>query len=145
MKYLLAFALLGSVWVADFMFTNCPGPCPRMSAQMRKVQQGTPAGVKLVSFSVDPQRDTPDVLVKYAARYQADPARWHFLTGDASKLDALAFSAFHLNRVDGSLQHSTRFALVDRQARIRAYYLSDEQDAVSRVIADAKRLERSGE
>lgn len=134
-------SLEGSVWVADFIFTNCAGPCPRMSGQMRQVQQSVPASVKLVSFTVDPDRDTPDVLALYARRYKADPARWTFLTGETAKLDYLANDVFHLNRVDGSLYHSTRFVLVDRKGQIRGYYSSSDDDAFPRLMRDAKRLE----
>ena len=75
-------SLAGHVWVANFMFTNCPGPCPRMSSQMREVQAAL-AGqdVKLVSMTVDPDRDTPEKLAKYAAFYSATPGVWYFLTG----------------------------------------------------------------
>ena len=74
--------LNGHVWVANFMFTNCPGPCPRMSSQMHEVQTAL-AGqdVKLVSITVDPERDTPEKLAKYAAFYNATPGVWYFLTG----------------------------------------------------------------
>ena len=74
--------LKGRVWVANFMFTNCPGPCPRMSSQMHQVQTAL-AGqdVRLVSMTVDPDRDTPQQLAKYAAFYSAQPGVWYFLTG----------------------------------------------------------------
>src|SRR6266481_7297210 len=76
-------ALDGKVWVADFIFTTCTGPCPRMSSLMRQVQQASGAipGVQLVSFTVDPEHDTPAALALYAARYHAQSERWHFLTG----------------------------------------------------------------
>lgn len=134
--------LEGKVWVADFFFTTCNGPCPRMSSQMRQVQQATidlPA-VRLVSFTVDPAHDSPEVLAKYAKTYKAQPGRWFFLTGEAQKLNDLAFSAFHLNSVDGSLVHSTRFALIDRAGRIRGYYTSSDDDFFSRLTGDLKRL-----
>jgi protein SCO1/2 len=137
-------SLDGHVWVADFFFTTCTGPCPRMSAQMRQVQNSTantPA-VKLVSFTVDPARDTPEVLADYARRYKADPARWHFLTGDPAKLDSLARNTFKLNSVDGSLVHSTRFVLVDRKGRIRGYYASTDDDFMPRLLRDIRNLER---
>jgi protein SCO1/2 len=134
-------ALAGHVWVANFMFTNCPGPCPRMSSQMHDVQTAF-AGqdVKLVSMTVDPDRDTPEKLAKYAAFYSATPGVWYFLTGARETLNHLGQDVFKLNPVDGSFDHSTRFVLVDRKSQIRGYYLTSEPDAISRLIADAKAL-----
>jgi protein SCO1/2 len=134
-------SLVGHVWVANFMFTNCPGPCPRMSSQMHEVQTAL-AGqdVKLVSMTVDPDRDTPEKLAKYAAFYSATPGVWYFLTGPRETLNHLGKDVFKLNPVDGSFDHSTRFALVDRKSQIRGFYLTSEPDAIKRVIADAKAL-----
>lgn len=136
-------SLAGHVWVANFMFTNCPGPCPRMSSQIHEVQSAL-AGqdVKLVSMTVDPDRDTPQVLAKYAAFYSATPGVWYFLTGPRETLNHLGQDVFKLNPVDGSFDHSTRFVLVDRNMQMRGYYLTSEPDAIQRVIADAKALLR---
>jgi len=138
-------SLAGHVWVANFMFTNCPGPCPRMSSQMHEVQTAL-AGrdIRLVSLTVDPDRDTPEKLAKYAAFYSATPGVWYFLTGPRDTLNHLGQDVFKLNAVDGSLDHSTRFVLVDRKSQIRGYYLTSEPDAIQRVIADAKALLRQG-
>jgi protein SCO1 len=133
-------SLDGHVWVADFIFTNCTGPCPMMSSQMRKLQVQTDPDVKLVSFTVDPDRDTPAVLQDYARHFSYDPSRWWFLTGDAGKLSALGTDTFHLNGVDGSLNHSTRFVLVDPKRRIRGYYSTGEQGFLARLVRDIKAL-----
>lgn len=137
--------LEGAVWVADFMFTTCTGPCPRMSSEMHHVQEqtGTLNDVKLVSFTVDPQHDTPPVLAAYAKLFLAQQGRWFFLTGPAPALNHLDRDVFMLGNVDGSKQHSTRFILVDRKAQIRGYYLTSEPDAIPRLLADVKTL--SGE
>ena len=134
--------LEGNIWVADFIFTTCTGPCPRMSAQMRQVQSAVASmpNVKLVSFTVDPEHDTPAVLADYAKRYRADPGRWFFLTGPAPRLEQLSRASFKLGDVDGSLVHSTRFVLVDDRGRIRAYYRTSEDDAMPRLLADIRRL-----
>jgi len=133
--------LHGQVWVANFMFTNCPGPCPRMSSQIRQVQTALDGqSIKLVSLTVDPARDTPEVLAKYAEFYNASPGVWYFLTGPRETLNHLDRDVFKLGSVDGSLDHSTRFILVDRQSQVRGYYLSSDVDAISRLIADAKTL-----
>jgi protein SCO1/2 len=137
-------SLDGKIWVADFIFSNCTSSCPRMSAQMGRLQRAVTefADVRLISFSVDPRRDTPAVLTEYAARYHAEPGRWFFLTGDAKTLDALDRRAFMLGNVDGSLDHSTRFVLVDRRGKIRGYYGSSEDSPTARLIVDIRRLER---
>jgi protein SCO1 len=135
--------LANHVWVADFMFTNCPGPCPRMSSQMRQVQTALAiADVRLVSFTIDPERDTPEALSAYAVRYAARPGIWYFLTGRVETLQRLDRDVFKLGDIDGTLQHSTRFVLMDRKSRVRGYYLTSEPDAISQLIADAKRLLR---
>jgi protein SCO1/2 len=140
-------ALAKKIWVADFIFTNCPGPCPRMSSQMHEVQDALDSGVsgagdavRFVSFTVDPARDTPPVLAAYAHHFEADPKRWFFLTGAETDLNRMSRGVFMLGDVNGSLEHSTRFALIDRSSRIRGYYLTSEPDAVSHLIADAQRL-----
>jgi protein SCO1 len=138
-QFLSASTLRGKVWIADFIFTNCAGPCPRMSAQMRQVDNAL-HDVKFVTFTVDPARDTPEVLAKYAARYQAEPGIWYFLTGPQPVLHNLARHVFLLGDVNGDLQHSTRFVLVDKQSRIRGYYLTADEDAIPRLIADAKQV-----
>lgn len=137
-------SLDGRIWVADFIFTNCPGPCPMMSERMRQVETQTAdlADVRLVSFTVDPARDTPPVLDAYAKHFLARPGRWFFLTGEPGRLDRLGLNVFHLNRVDGRLNHSTRFTLIDRKGRIRGYYGFSERDFPNRLLADVRRLER---
>jgi protein SCO1/2 len=136
-------ALDGHVWVADFIFTTCPGPCPRMSSQMHAIQSATAAtpDVKLVSFTVDPAHDTPEVLAAYGKHFLAQPGRWYFLTGPQNQLDEIGRSGFKLNPVEGSLDHSTRFVLIDRAARIRGYYASSDDDFPSRLLRDLRQLE----
>jgi protein SCO1/2 len=137
-------ALEGHVWVADFFFTTCKGPCPMMSYRLHVVQTKTAdlPDVKLVSFTVDPAHDTPKVLAAYSKNFSAEAGRWWFLTGAQGKLNELGLGAFHLNNVDGSLNHSTRFALVDRRMRIRGYYSVFEKDGMKNLLDDIRRLER---
>lgn len=138
-----ALELTGHIWVANFIFTNCKGPCPRMSTQMRQVQTAMTdfPELRMVSFTVDPERDTPQVLAGYAERYNAD-SRWFFLTGPQVKLHLLKRYAFLLGSVDGQLNHSTRFALVDRKSRIRAFYDTSEADSIPKLISDIRRLRK---
>jgi protein SCO1 len=136
-------SLVGHVWVADFMFTTCPGPCPMMSSNMSRLQSSTATTpeVKLVSFTVDPEHDTPAVLAEYGKHFKAEPARWRFLTGDRARLNAVGLDGFHLNSVDGGLTHSTRFALVDKRGRIRGYYASGEDGFLKTLLRDIRGLE----
>jgi len=140
--FLSSNALRGKVWIADFIFTNCAGPCPRMSAQMRQLDTALHGlkDLRFVSFTVDPARDTPEVLARYAERYQAEPGVWYFLTGPQATLHNLSRNVFTLGDVNGDLQHSTRFVLIDRQSRVRGFYLTSDEDAIPRLIADAKRI-----
>jgi protein SCO1/2 len=135
-------SLRGHAWAADFIFTNCPGPCPLMSKHMGELQRKTAdlPDVKFISFSVDPANDTPAVLAAYSKHFLADPARWSFLTGDQSVLDHLAFDEFKLNHVDGSLDHSTRFVLLDGEMRIRGYYSTEEPEFAAQIERDLRRL-----
>jgi protein SCO1/2 len=131
-----------NVWIADFIYTTCAGPCPRMSSQMLQVQKAL-AGVRdlrLVSFTVDPKNDTPPVLAEYATHFEAQPGRWFFLTGPEDKLQYLSKNVFMLGNTGGNLEHSTRFVLIDKQSRVRGYYLTEDADAIPRLIADARML-----
>jgi cytochrome oxidase Cu insertion factor (SCO1/SenC/PrrC family) len=134
--------LNGHVWVADFVFTNCEASCPRMSAKMRALMQATDPSIRLISFTVDPDRDTPQALAAYARRYNADPTRWSFLTGPKDALNAIDQDAFKLGSIGTDIEHSTRFALVDRKGRIRGYYGIAEGNPVDKIAHDAARLEK---
>lgn len=138
--------LKGRVWVADFIFTNCGGTCPVMTDKMRKLQDTLPAEVRMVSFSVDPERDTPNALAAYAAEHGAARDRWLFLTGDKQALYDICVKGFKLplDEQGGSaiepVAHSTRFVLIDKQGEIRGYYSGTEDPDLLRLSADAKTL-----
>ncbi len=136
--------LRGKVWVADFFFTSCPGPCPRMSERMAELQQGLAgnAEARLVSVTVDPETDTPAVLSDYANRFHAHPDRWYFLTGEKSAIHRLAKEGFLVAGVDDTLLHTTRFLLVDRQGRLRGYYDSSDEESLKKLLADVRTLLR---
>jgi protein SCO1 len=140
--------LTGKIWIADFIYTTCPGPCPMISSRMSELQKPLEkSDVHLVSFSVDPEKDTPQVLRAYAEKLQADPARWDFLTGPKSAIYKLSHDGFKLAVSDGSDEqgipvHSTRMVLVDRHGQIRGYYDAAEADAVTKLLADANHLLR---
>ncbi len=134
--------LAGKVWIAEFFFTSCTGPCPRMNARMRRLQNDLAdvEDLRLVSFTVDPERDTPEALAEYARKFQAEPGRWWFLTGPMEELDRLCRETFLLGEVKGNLDHSTRFVLVDRDGVIRGYYLSGDSEAMQRLERDVRLL-----
>ncbi len=142
--------LAGGVWVADFIFTRCPGICPALSAQMARLQRALPrdAGstARLVSFSVDPANDTPAALRAYGERFGAENGRWLFVTGERTALHALIGQGFHLAVAEraesengdgeGLITHSDRFVLVDRDLQIRGYYHGTDADSVQQLLRD---------
>lgn len=147
--------LEGEVWVADFIFTSCAGVCPILSARMAEIQKSLgerKIDARLVSFSVDPARDSVPVLRDYAARYAADPEVWWFLTGERDELYELIGKGFLLSVAERSpeeagpddghdlITHSDRFVLVDRQGRIRGYYHGTEPESVEVLLGDLERL-----
>jgi protein SCO1/2 len=138
--------LKGKVWVTDFIFTNCGGTCPMMTDKMRRLQQGLPGEIRMVSITVDPERDTPKALAAYAAEHGATRDRWLFLTGDKQSLYDLCVNGFKLPLDDSGgtvaepIAHSTRFVLVDKQGVIRGYYGATEEEDMNRLAADAKKL-----
>ena len=140
--------LAGKIWIADFIFTSCPGPCPIISSRMSELQKPLEkSDVHLVSFTVDPEKDTPDVLRRYAGKLNARPGRWDFLTGPRAAIYSLSKDGFKLGVSDGSDEtgmpvHSTRFVLVDRRGTIRGYYDALAPDAVTKLLADTNHLLR---
>jgi len=138
--------LSGKIWIADFVYSTCPGPCPLISSRMGELQKPLrDTDVKLVSFSVDPQHDTPAVLRDYAAKLNAQSGRWYFLTGDKNTIYRLSRNGFKLAADEGEAAgpiHSTRMVLVDRSGTIRGYYDATEADAVTRLLADVAHLRR---
>jgi protein SCO1 len=140
--------LRGKIWIADFIYTTCPGPCPMISSRMSELQKPLEkTDVHLVSFTVDPAKDTPQVLRGYAEKLQAEPGRWDFLTGPQSTIYNLSRNGFKLAVSDGSEAqgipvHSTRMVLVDRHGTIRGYYDAAEADTVTKLVADTTHLLR---
>jgi protein SCO1 len=136
--------LFGRVWVAAFIFTRCPGPCAQVSGSMARLQKEC-AGedrLTLVSFTVDPDHDTPNVLQEYADRFGADPKRWLFLTGVRENVYRLIRESFRLTvqRTEGTARspdagvvHSTKLALVDRRGHIRGYFDGIRPDDLQRL------------
>ena len=134
--------LLGSVWVADFIFTSCAGPCPMMTRSMAGVAERLSLypEVKFVSVSVDPETDTPEVLAAYSEKFGADPSRWHFLTGEMASIQKLAVDGFKIGSVDDPVIHSTKFCLVDKAGNIRGYFTGTEPEELDQLVAAVHQL-----
>jgi protein SCO1/2 len=143
--------LRGQVWIAAFMFTRCPTICPVITARMKTLQdraQAEKLDVRLVSISVDPENDTPEVLSAYAKKHGAEPARWSFLTGDAATIKQTSEQGFKsalegkadANVADFGITHGSHLILVDRELRIRGFYRSSDDAEMARLIVDAARL-----
>ena len=131
------------VWVADFIFTSCGTICPPMTIEMARLQDEFAAeDVHFVSFSVDPEQDTPEVLFRYADYYGADGNRWSFLTGQKDAIYQLAHDGFNLaaGHRGSEILHSTRFVLVDRNQQVRGYYDSRSKAHLQQLRQDMQTL-----
>ena len=135
--------LRGSVWIADFIFTSCKSVCPVLSARMVQVQRAIQdPRLKFVSFSVDPERDTPEALRAYAARWAPDESRWTLLATTRESLADLAkgMKTFVERQPDpDATLHTTQMFLVDGQGRVRGVYATDG-DGFAQIVPDARRL-----
>ncbi len=149
-------SLEGRYWVANFIFTRCRTMCPMLSGRMRELQTrlaDDPAGdgVRLVSFSVDPEHDRPAVLAEYALRYDADPDRWSFVTGEREEIWNLSTAGFKLAvgeapaEAGEPLFHSDRFVLVDSAGQIRGYYPATQSESLDVLIGALHRLIETSE
>jgi protein SCO1/2 len=142
--------LRGKIWITDFFFTRCQGPCPLMTARMTELQKALVKApeVKLVSFTVDPEHDTPEVLRAYGAEFQADPARWKFLTGDPETVRNIVTKGFlqPLGTDDkGEVLHGTMFLLVDGNGMVRAIQSLDDPELIPKLLMGAGNLLREQE
>jgi protein SCO1/2 len=151
--------LRGRVWIADIIFTRCPGPCLRMTRQMKELQDALPTGdqTRLVSLTTDPDYDSPAILKTYAERAGADANRWTFLTGTKRQIGGLATGSLKLSAVEKKPEeraspddlwvHSTIFVIVDKRAQLRGVYQTGGEDVdwtveKQKILAAAKQLER---
>lgn len=133
----------GKIWVADFIFTHCLTICPTMTLEMARLQSDfVEKPVYFVSFSVDTERDTPEVLSRYAAQYGADERRWQFLTGEKERIYQLAKEGFSLaaGHRGSDILHSPRFVLVTPDGDIRGRYDSRSKPALLRLRRDINAL-----
>ena len=127
--------LKGKVWAVNFVFTRCQGPCPLMTERMAELQNdfSRDKNVAFVTISMDARYDTPEVLKKFATKYEADFSRWHFLTGDPDKIIEIARSIFKVPADKDPEMHTTRLVLVDEKGFIRGYYDSLDTDSFAHL------------
>jgi len=132
--------LRGHVYVCDFIFTTCGMVCPTMTHKLSLVQQQTPPGVQLVSFTVDAAHDTPPVLKEYAAKFGADLSRWHFLTGTPEQMKATVANmklGFQAADERNPIVHSEKFLLIDGAGSVRGVYESGDEKSMADLVTDA--------
>jgi len=132
----------GKIWVTDLIFTTCSGPCPIMSTEMRSVHKTylKNKNIHMVTITVNPDYDSPEVLTEYGNRYDADFNKWHFLTGEYEKIQSLIANGFKMGDIEEIVFHSTRFALIDPNMNIRGYYMGTESKDVKKLIEDIEIL-----
>ena len=133
----------GSYYIANFFFTNCPGICPIMSTQMTRLQKEFEAfdNVKILSHTVDPEKDSVDALNDYAEIYGAIDYKWHFVTGDKKDLYRQARKGYFVTADEGDggpedFIHSEKFMLIDREGHIRGYYNGTDTLEVNNLMRD---------
>ena len=137
----------GKITVVDFFFTSCPSICPVMSKEMARVNDmfRDEPQVQLMSISIDPEYDSPQILKKYADEHQAIPGKWHFLSGPKLETFQLARCGFVLPALDGNgvpddFVHSDKFMLIDEEGRIRGYYSGTTREQVDLLMLETKIL-----
>jgi len=143
----------GTVWIADFIFTRCAGPCPSMTVNMEAMQEQLKQypeiadKIRFISFTVDPDWDTPERLLEYSEKFKAESNNWAFLTGSYDDIQKIAREGFKLGVIAADpdnnepIIHSQSFVLVDGKGQIRGYYDGTNGGEVkSKVFEHAKRL-----
>jgi protein SCO1 len=147
-------SLRGEVWLANIIFTRCPGPCAKMTRQFAEIQAALPKDkpVQLITLTADPEYDTSFVLKNYAERFGVDSANWHFLTGPKKEIYRLALNGLMLAvqektpdeklSEDDLFIHSTLFVLVDKRGNVRSFYESTDEGVNERIMGDVKQLLR---
>ena len=151
-KWITDREMKGKISVVEYFFTTCKSICPIMNQQMQRVHSAfiQDQGVKIFSFTVDPEIDTVEQLKRYAESHQATPGKWHFLTGNKADLYALARKSFfvlkpaeaqNLGDAGSDFIHTNNFVLIDKELRIRGYYDGTSIKEVNELISDIKRLQ----
>jgi protein SCO1/2 len=139
----------GKLSVSAFVFTSCRSTCPRITAHMKGLQARLSdlPSLELVSFSVDPRNDTPEVIKAYMAKNELDEHNWHFVTGEEAAIRDVVVHGFRVGLGDedskaagaDEVMHSNSFVLVDGQARVRGYYRANN-DGIGDLERDLRAL-----
>jgi protein SCO1/2 len=149
-------SLIGQIWVADIIFTRCPGPCLLMTRNLGLLQRELRErdSVRFVSLTADPGYDTVDELLRYGERHGADPSRWHFLTGPKEEIYRFAIEDLKLSaeEIDPERReslndlfiHSTKMVLVDAEGQVRGYFEGTEAEVPRKLLGAIRRLQRGG-
>jgi len=142
----------GYIYVADFFFTTCPGICKAMAKQMIRVQEANleQSDFKILSHTVQPEVDSPAVLLEYATLYDADSNIWQFGTGDRMEIFRLARKSYFAATLEkggdeNEMVHTENFVLIDKEKRIRGIYDGTSEDEVNKLIEDIEILRNSYE
>lgn len=142
-QYISNEAYKDKIYIADFFFTSCPVQCPKMTKQMKSLQDEFIRDDKImfVSFSIDPKRDTVEKLKAYADEYGVIPGKWNLLTGDRDIIYDLAKNGFFISAADekngqAEILHSDRFVLIDPNGNIRGFYIGTDEDQVRHMKGD---------
>jgi protein SCO1/2 len=147
-------SLKGKIYVASFFFTRCTTICPKITTQLSRVQDAfhLDPEVQLLSISVDPKFDQPEMLAAYAKRFDANKGQWYFLTGEKKVIYPLVLKGFHVPLADASeydaaiknpdetFIHSERLVLVDKEGIIRGFYDGTDKKEVDRLLVEIKVL-----
>tara|TARA_Y100000589_G_scaffold216729_1_gene204449 strand:- start:48925 stop:49584 length:660 start_codon:yes stop_codon:yes gene_type:complete len=140
-------SMKGKVWVADFFFTYCPTICPSMTTEMKRLNFETKdleKEVQFMSFSIDPEHDTPRRLREYCQTYNIEASNWHFFTGDEKETHRLAKSFFNGaerdDDADGGFGHTDYFVIVDTSGHVRGIYSGTNSEQVNLLQSDLRKL-----
>jgi len=134
--------LYGRVWIADFFFTTCGDICPMLSKHMADLSRTFEKvhGIRLVSFTVNPEYDSPEILKSYASKQRRGKDNWYFLTGNREDIREVIVESFKLGSIKDPIFHSEKFPLIDRTGQIRGYYDGTDPKQINQLFLDASVL-----
>ncbi|MBI1861536.1 MAG: SCO family protein [Deltaproteobacteria bacterium] len=139
--------LAGKVWIGSFIFTRCSGQCPLIAQRVKRLEHDLRhrTEVRFLSFSVDPENDTEAVLFEYAKKFDANPLKWFFVTGEKRAIYQVVHDGFKTVIEDGNADteavlHTSKLALVDPWGRVRGYYDANEDADMKKLLKDTRRL-----